>query len=230
MIFPSGHIKQMKRQMFTQAQSALDGISDSAVDSFRASPLTEKIVGADDRLSNSGDNNKNEFLNISNTDTDNKNNNKDNEQSSSENSIRGFLLRKLESIGVPSRQLQQYLDKILEVTTDLNSGHMKGFYLIPTFTSTKEITEKDARNIASEIGSKFGLDQKMKISGNNYRIEFSSKVVSSPVNQHGTSFDTLGGDHGSSKTANSQSLEYMLRQSRENYFDKIIKKSIGDNK
>lgn len=213
-LFPSGDKKIMKGQDINRySQSALDSLSEDTVSKFRASPTSENIVQDQNAFhKNVDDFSKSEGIDSTEGNTEKKD----------KGSLKEFILEKLQSIGVPPRQIQQHLDKILEITTDLGSGSVKGFYLIPTFTSTQKIGEKEASSFAAEIGSTFGLDQKMKTVGRNYRIDFSSKAVAEPVSQHGTSFDSF---EGSSGQKSASSLETMLRESRERFYDNIIKTS-----
>lgn len=132
------------------------------------------------------------------------------EESDFEASLESYFTKKLVSLGVSPRTFKgkDGLDPFFQWDEDLDSGTSSGFYLIPTYTIKGEISRKQAKNIASEMGKKFNLSQKLSTEGNNYKVKFQTRSEEPQRPSHGSSFDELlspthssDGDAGFSKSA-----------------------------
>ena len=147
-----------------------------------------------------------------------------------DSSLRKYIFQLLEGLGIPGRILDKTSDKVFKSTEDLANGTLSGHYLIPTYTAKGEVGESEAKQIAQQISSQFGLIQKLENSGSNYKITFQSGSAQTEEDEaSGTSFDRLlsGGDKGSNSKAAS-TVQEMIKESREQCLDGLLKSAQGD--
>lgn len=105
--------------------------------------------------------------------------------------LKAYVYQVLEQMGVQRRQLENIDKQIFSQEIDFDHATVTGHYMIPTFTQSGEVDQEKAMNIARQIGQKFGLSQKMKLEGRNWRVSFTS-APKTDIQQGGSSFDELG--------------------------------------
>ena len=238
-IFPSG----IRRFMVAQEQNPknnMGGVSvgDDAAQSFRSQPQQEKVVDSqfpqdaefpkDVQQPGAGDPQQ-KVKQQPGVGGPQQEAEQPSQQQEVDDEFKTFVFKMLEDLGVPSRQLQENGEKLIEIVHDLDTGSVRGFYLIPTYTQGHQITESRAKALAARMGLKFNLSQSLKAGGMNYRVDFTSRGAQEQMG-HGTSFDQLGGGQkggmgGQRKAAGIvPTLSDMLKFSKDELFDQIVKK------
>jgi hypothetical protein len=110
-------------------------------------------------------------------------------------SLKASVYQMLEQIGLQRRQIDNLDEQLFGQEIDFDTHTVSGHYMIPTYTSTKTIHEKEAMTLAQKIANQFGLSQKMKLKGRNWVVSFTS-ARKEEVEQGGSSLDDLGGGKG----------------------------------
>tara|TARA_B100000614_G_scaffold262903_1_gene299890 strand:- start:64875 stop:65591 length:717 start_codon:yes stop_codon:yes gene_type:complete len=107
--------------------------------------------------------------------------------------LESFIIQRLVSLGVPERMFggKDGVDPFFQWDEDLDSETSSGFYLIPSFTATQKIGRDEAKQLATEIGQKFNLSQKITKEGRNYKVKFQTKIAEPEAAQFGTSLDDV---------------------------------------
>lgn len=88
--------------------------------------------------------------------------------------VKDFVIDVLvgESVGMPQRIVDKKLENLVSYSIN-SAGEMNGFFIIPTHTGTKKISLDDARKIVSEFEKKFNCDCEIE-HGKNFKIKFRS--------------------------------------------------------
>jgi len=107
--------------------------------------------------------------------------------------LENFIIQKLVGLGVPERMFggKDGVDPFFQWDEDLDSETSSGFYLIPSFTASQKIGRDTAKQLATEIGQKFSLSQKITKEGRNYKVKFQTKIAEPEAAQFGTSLDDV---------------------------------------
>lgn len=113
-------------------------------------------------------------------------------------------------LGIEPRQIEAGGTELFSLELDMSTHTMSGFYKIPAHAKAGEIDLDKAKQIAHQIGGKFGLQQKLKMHRDNnghtnWRVDFTSMQQKQEA-QFGNSFDGIGkpGGGGGGGTANLQ--------------------------
>lgn len=148
--------------------------------------------------------------------------------------MKAYIFKVLEELGVQRRQIENIDKQVFSQEINLDDHTINGHYMIPTFTQNGEIDEQKAQHIAHQIGQKFGLSQRMKLNGRNWRVEFKS-MPRQEVMQGGSSFDEFhqqaskgGGGQPQAKAAFTQGE--MIKARRDDLYEIMRKIAAGDKK
>ena len=143
-IYPVGVRKEMKTQLFREAQVASPEQSSFYMQNGASAPLVDQ----QDKSSN--------------------------ENSKSIKDVKDFVVDVLigESVGMPQRIVDKKLENLVSYSIN-SAGEMNGFFIIPTHTGTKKISLEDARKIVSEFEKQFNCDCEIE-HGKNFKIKFRS--------------------------------------------------------
>lgn len=203
-LVPTGKLKIMEAQSLqtdhNQSANLFDGMENLNIPEDRNS-VQQQPIEEDIQLDNNEEQispTNNEQQNISQTNNQEiANQNNDTEISD----LQSFIYKTLEGLGVEKRQLLNLSKQIYSEETDLDSGTLRGHYMIPSHTIKGAINNKKAQEIAKQIGRKFNLSQKLKFlpisvqgktSGvGNWRVDFTSAPKKEAPEEHGNSFDAL---------------------------------------
>lgn len=237
-IFPSGKRRVMEAQQTPDEGQRGLNVGEDAAAAFRAQPQQEDVVDEGGQMSEVQTNNKEQGQQPYNAqqmqqqmqgaqDPQQAQEQQAAQAQDADDELKNQIFRTLEELGVPPRQLKENAEKILEVTHDLDTGMVRGFYLIPTYTQGHEVNESHAKKLAAQIGQRFNLSQKLKAGGMNYRVDFQSNVAQHQMG-HGTSFDQLGGKQqggfGQQKAAEvAPSMQEMMKVSKDCLFNALKK-------
>jgi hypothetical protein len=146
------------------------------------------------------------------------------DNSSKTTSMKSYVFKMLQQLGVQPRQLSNVDGQIYGEEIDLDAHTISGHYMIPTFTSQGQIDEKKAQQTAKQIGQQFGLSQKMKIQGRNWRVDFKS-APRQEVQSGGSSFDEL---HNNNKQKKASTQGEMIKDRRNELYNILRKIARGE--
>lgn len=145
-----------------------------------------------------------------------------------EGDFREAYYKLMESLGVPPRLFRhtQYGDKFFHISEEIiGNGEANGFFVLPSKTQNKAISEVEAKSMAKKLGSQFGVTNMSfsHIGGNNYKFTF-SVLVQDDSDLSNTSLDSMIAAKGSGKKA-AYSTNMFIKES--NVIDSLIKQGFG---
>jgi hypothetical protein len=230
-IFPSGQRRvMMAQQQDPNAGKSGISVGNEAATAFRSQPQQQQVVDAEfPKDAESPQQVPTPGQSEQQNPQQEANGQQQQQQQAVDDEFKTFVFKMLTELGVPERQLQENAEKLIEIVHDLDTGSVRGFYMIPTYTQGHQITESKAKALAAKIGLKFNLSQSLKAGGSNYRIDFTSRGAQEQMG-HGTSFDQIGGGQkggmgGQRKAAAIvPSLSDMMKSSKDDLYDRIVKK------
>jgi len=150
-----------------------------------------------------------------------------------EESLEKAVLKNLAELGVPEKMFRTKdgIDPFFQWDEDLDNGTSSGFYLIPSYTESRQVSRNDAKDLAQRIGAEYNLSQKITKEGHNFRVKFQTKAEEPQNAQYGTSFDNLLKPEKASdmSRAASSSNSIITANSSNQTLDNLFKQFKGKN-